>query len=327
MSDKILVSDDGPVCIITINRPEGRNALDLEAAAALGQAFDAFEAGGQPPGQLPRHAENVLLFLLLLIGGRKQSRLLTPVPESQGGLVSIEKILAIIFDCDGVLVDSERLANAVLVEYVREFGLVLSLEEALAQFTGGKMADCVAELEQQLGHRLPDHFVSTFRERSAAAFRTHLRPIEGVAAIVKNLHQRGLPYCVASSGPREKIELNLEITGLLDSFRERIFSAYEVGKWKPDPGLFLHAAQALGIEPQHCAVIEDSQPGIQAGLAAGMMVFAYQPQAAQSLVQDKPAIQSRSGVHTVTRMAELQMMLDQCLPISPHVSRDRIAMS
>jgi HAD superfamily hydrolase (TIGR01509 family) len=228
---------------------------------------------------------------------------------------------AIIFDCDGVLVDSERLANAVLVEYVREFGLILSLEEALEQFTGGKMADCVAELERRLGRSLPDHFVPTFRERSAAAFRAHLRPIEGVEAIVKNLHQRNLPYCVASSGPRDKIELNLGITGLLPYFQARIFSAYEVEKWKPDPGLFLHAAQALGVEPQQCAVIEDSQPGIQAGLAAGMMVFAYQSESAepaQSVLQGKRAIQSSSSVHTFRRMAELQTMLDQCIiPQSP----------
>ena len=243
-------------------------------------------------------------------------------------------IQAIIFDCDGVLVDSERLANAVLVEYVREFGLGLSLEEALAQFTGGKMADCVAELERRLGRNLPDHFVPTFRERSAAAFRAHLRPVEGVDAIVKNLHRRGLPYCVASSGPREKIELNLRITGLLDYFQARIFSAYEVEKWKPDPGLFLHAAQALEVEPQQCAVIEDSTPGIQAGLAAGMMVFAYQSESAesadctgsaepvQSVAHGKPAIQSLSGVHTFSRMAELQTMLDQCIPVSPKISRE-----
>jgi HAD superfamily hydrolase (TIGR01509 family) len=233
-------------------------------------------------------------------------------------------IQAIIFDCDGVLVDSERLANAVLVEYVREFGLVLSLEEALAQFTGGKMADCVAELERRLGHSLPDHFVPTFRERSAAAFRVHLRPIEGVEALVKNLHQRNLPYCVASSGPREKIELNLRITGLLGYFQARIFSAYEVGQWKPDPGLFLHAAQALGVEPQQCAVIEDSRPGVQAGLAAGMQVFAYQPEPAelvelaeptQAVAQDKRAIQSSSGVHTFGRMTELQTMLDQYISL------------
>lgn len=234
---------------------------------------------------------------------------------------------AIIFDCDGVLVDSERLANAVLVEYVREFGLILSLEEALTRFTGGKMADCVAELERRLGRRLPDHFVPTFRERSATAFRAHLRPIEGVEALVNSLRQRKLPYCVASSGPREKIELNLRITGLLHYFQALIFSAYEVEKWKPDPGLFLHAARVLGVEPQQCAVIEDSQPGINAGLAAEMMVFAYQPESVQSVARDKPTIQSLSGVHVFSRMAELQTMLEQCLPVSPNVSIAKVTTS
>lgn len=186
-------------------------------------------------------------------------------------------IEAVIFDCDGTLVDSETLANEVLVECVGEHGLTLTVEQALAQFTGRKMADCVAELEERLGRALPVDFVPDLRARMARAFRQRLRPIDGALSALQQLR---VPYCVASSGPREKIELSLELTGLLQYFRGRIFSSYEHGTWKPDPGLFLHAATALGISPARCAVVEDSPPGLEAGRAAGMIVFAFRQRGA-----------------------------------------------
>ncbi len=182
------------------------------------------------------------------------------------------KFQAVIFDCDGVLVDSETLACRVLVEYVAELGLTLALEEAIALFKGRKMAESVVDVEQRLGRAVPDGFVPNFRARCAEAFQTHLKPIPGVEIVLRTL---SVPFCVASSGPREKMELTLGITGLRAYFENRIFSAYEVGSWKPDPGLFLHAAQALNIRPRVCAVVEDSLPGVQAGVAAGMTVFGY----------------------------------------------------
>ncbi len=182
------------------------------------------------------------------------------------------KFQAVIFDCDGVLVDSETLACRVLVEYVAELGLTLALEEAIALFKGRKMAESVVDVEQRLGRAVPDGFVPNFRVRCAEAFQTHLKPIPGVETVLRTL---SVPFCVASSGPREKMELTLGITGLRAYFENRIFSAYEVGSWKPDPGLFLHAAQALNIPPRACAVVEDSLSGVQAGVAAGMTVFGY----------------------------------------------------
>ena len=123
---------------------------------------------------------------------------------------------------------------------------------------------------------MPDSFVPAFRVRSTKVFHDHLRPIPGVEAVIQTLRALSVPFCVASSGPREKIEANLGITGLLAYFQESIVSAYEVGSWKDtDPGLFLHAARTLGVAPETCAVIEDSLPGVQAGVAAGMTVFGY----------------------------------------------------
>lgn len=182
-------------------------------------------------------------------------------------------IEAVIFDCDGTLVDSELLANEVLVEYATGFGVPISLEEALECYVGGRMADCVEDMERRLGRKLPDSFVPELRARTAEAFRERLQAMEGAAEMLAALP---VPFCVASSGPREKIELSLSLTGLLPRFEGRIFSAYEIGYWKPDPRLLLHAAQAMGVPPERCAVVEDSLPGIRAGLAAGMKTFALQ---------------------------------------------------
>lgn len=178
---------------------------------------------------------------------------------------------AVIFDCDGTLVDSEGLACQAIVDHAAAFGVRLTLTDAVARFTGGRMADVVAYLEKLRGAPLPADFTAEVRERMAAAFVANLRPIDGALDLVRSLT---LPHCVASSGPREKIELSLSITGLLPYFEGRIFSAYEVGSWKPDPALFLHAARALGADARRCAVVEDSGHGIEAGLAAGMTVFA-----------------------------------------------------
>lgn len=185
------------------------------------------------------------------------------------------QIEAVIFDCDGTLVDSEWLANAALVECVAPFGLRMTAEEAMQTYVGGKMADCVADLERRLGRKLPESFVPEVRRRTAEAFRAHLQPIEGAREVLQKLR---LPFCVASSGPLAKIRLSLELTGLARFFSsDRIFSAYDVGAWKPDPGLFLHAAGAMGIAPEHCAVVEDSLRGVEAGTNAGMRTFWFRP--------------------------------------------------
>lgn len=183
---------------------------------------------------------------------------------------------AVIFDCDGTLVDSERLGTEVLVDVAREHGARFSpsatlLDDLHAALRGLSMAQCLAELEQRGGFTYPPDIEPAIRARTAVVFQTKLRAIPGAPAFVRRLQ---VPFCVASSGPRAKIELSLGLTGLLSHFEGRIFSSYEIGSWKPEPDLFLHAAQSLGVAPTHCAVIEDSQPGVDAGVAAGMFVYA-----------------------------------------------------
>lgn len=182
---------------------------------------------------------------------------------------------AVIFDCDGTLVDSEFIGNRVLSESISELGLDLSIEECIARFTGCKMANCLSELESDLGKPLPDGFTETIRDRTAKAFRLDLQAFVGVEQVLKRLK---VPICVASSGPIEKIKLSLTHTNLIQYFRDRIFSSYEIGIWKPDPGLFIHAATQMGIAPQNCLVVEDSRPGFQAAEAAGMKLLKFQPE-------------------------------------------------
>lgn len=178
----------------------------------------------------------------------------------------------IIFDCDGVLVDTEGLTARVFVEAAKELGVAMDIDQALHTFKGGKMSDAVTWIESQLGRKIPDDFVSNFRAHLYDVFRTELKVIDGVKDVITGLK---IPYCVASNGPLEKMQVTLSHTGLLPHFEGKIFSAYVVQRFKPDPGLFLHAAKAHGVAPDRCAVIEDSLPGVRAGVAAGMSVFAY----------------------------------------------------
>jgi len=180
----------------------------------------------------------------------------------------------IIFDCDGVLVDSEPLATGVMAEMARELGLPIHAEEALDRFVGRNVEQCVSEIEAELNRPIPENFIREFRRRSADTFEEKLSPVPGVRSILDRI---STPYCLASSAPRSKIILTLTITDLLKYFDGKIFSGYEVGSWKPDPGLFLTAAARYNVPPVRCAVIEDSNAGVQAGLAAGMNVFRYDP--------------------------------------------------
>ena len=182
---------------------------------------------------------------------------------------------AIIFDCDGTLVDSERVGNQALIECVGELGYNLTLDQALEYFAGRKMADTLAIIEEWMGSPLPDGFLQHARDRMSLAFEERLEAMEGVHELISKL--RPTPMCVASNGPLEKMQVSMRVTGLIEYFEGRIFSAYECRAWKPDPGLFLLAARELGVEPSECAVIEDTAIGIEAAMAAGMTAFGYAP--------------------------------------------------
>ena len=177
----------------------------------------------------------------------------------------------IIFDSDGVLVDSETITAKVFQKMARELGFDLDFESAIENFTGTSMKENLQFIEENIEGELPENFEKEFRQRSYEAFKTDLIPVKGIRSLIEKLR---VPFCVASSGPVEKIRLNLSLVNLLDNFENRIFSSYDIGSWKPDPGIFLHAASSMGFEPEECVVIEDSTSGIRAALAGGFKVYA-----------------------------------------------------
>jgi HAD superfamily hydrolase (TIGR01509 family) len=178
----------------------------------------------------------------------------------------------VIFDCDGVLVDSERLAVRVDVQVLAALGWPLTEQEVVDRFVGRSHAFFVSEVEAHLGRRLPSDWEDPFQPLYRDAFAAHLTPVPGV---VDALDRITLPTCVASSGTHEKMRYTLGLTGLYERFAGRIFSVEEVTRGKPAPDLFLHAAQRMGVEPSACAVVEDSRHGVEAARAAGMLAFGF----------------------------------------------------
>jgi len=178
----------------------------------------------------------------------------------------------VIFDCDGVLVDSERLQNEVFVAMLREIGIEITLEGMFEQFVGHSMAYCMARVEQMLGRAPPADFLPRLQQRTFEAFRDGLKPVDG---IVEALDRIALPTCVASGGDHDKIRYTLGHTGLWPRFQGRIFSVVDVPRAKPHPDVYLHAAATMGVAPARCAVVEDTPVGVTAAVAAGMTVFGY----------------------------------------------------
>jgi HAD superfamily hydrolase (TIGR01509 family) len=178
----------------------------------------------------------------------------------------------VIFDCDGVLVDSEPLALRIDVQMCADLGWPLSEEEIAARFVGRTHEYMMGELAAHIDRPVPVETQTRFAGEYRALLAAELRPVDGIVAA---LDQIDLRTCVASSGGHDKMRFTLGLTGLYERFEGRIFSASEVAHGKPAPDLFLHAARSLGVEPADCAVVEDSQYGVEAARAAGMAAFGY----------------------------------------------------
>lgn len=178
----------------------------------------------------------------------------------------------VIFDCDGVLIDSERLAVKVDVLMLHELGWPLSEAEVIERFVGRSDSDTRADIEAHLGRKLPSDWGRQLESLYRQAFEANLAPVAGV---VDALERIMLPSCVASSGTHEYLRYTLQLTGLYGRFAGRIFSVEDVDRGKPAPDLFLHAAERMGAAPAGCVVVEDSRSGVEAARAAGMRVLAF----------------------------------------------------
>ena len=178
----------------------------------------------------------------------------------------------VIFDCDGVLIDSERIAVRTDVQVLATLGWIMTEAECIERFVGLSDRSIKAAIEAHLGIALADDWDKKFQSLYRDAFTSELTPVPGV---VEALDQITLPTCVASSSSHDKLRFTLGLTGLYERFAGRIFSAYDVARGKPAPDLFLHAASRMGVEPAACAVVEDSRYGVQAARAAGMHAFGF----------------------------------------------------
>jgi HAD superfamily hydrolase (TIGR01509 family) len=215
----------------------------------------------------------------------------------------VSDVELVIFDCDGVLVDSEPLAIGLLAEEARRHGWDLPAAEAERHFPrGGTLERCMLTIERHTGRSLPDDFVTCYRARLYDLLREQVQAVPGV---VDALDRLPLPHCVASNGPRQKIRTSLTTIGLIDRFEGRIFTAYELERAKPFPDLYLHAAATLGASPRRCVVVEDSVPGTQAGVAAGMRVLGYAPD------PQRRAALADAGAEPLAAMAELLGLLSR----------------
>jgi len=211
----------------------------------------------------------------------------------------VEPPLLAIFDCDGVLVDSEVISNDVLARALSAEGLATTLAQARAAYQGLLLSQVVRAAEQRLGHALPADFLERYERERAVAFRRELKAVPGAADAVASFRAAGIEVCVASQGSLAKTRLSLELTGLRQCFGEdALFSGQLVARGKPHPDLFLHAAERMGVAPARCVVIEDSPSGVAGAVAAGMRVFGY---AADS---DARALQ-QAGAEVVLKLAEI----------------------
>ncbi len=207
----------------------------------------------------------------------------------------------VVFDMDGVLVDSERIANRIFHAMLVEHGVPLTLRESTRRYVGRSMAFAVADIEKNFGIVLPPDFAETERAKVLAAYEGELQAVEGVPELLGSLT---LPFCLASSSDPPRIARSLELCGLLGYFEGRCFSATQVANGKPAPDLFLFAAATMGFAPADCVVVEDSLAGLAAAKAAGMKAYAY----AGAGHTDRGEL-AATGAVVIDRMAELATVL------------------
>lgn len=207
----------------------------------------------------------------------------------------------VIFDCDGVLVDSEVISARTLVALLGPYGVHIDLEQVYRHFIGRSFPTVAVAIRSQFDVVLPEEFETAYRKRLLETFETDLRPTSGVERVLAMLD---IPFCAATSSSPERVARSLAITGLAQFFADRVFTASQVKNGKPAPDLFLHVASTLAVEPSRCLVIEDSPPGIEAAEAAGMTIWRYAGGAHMS-----KAVRRDDGVPTFDSWAEFFDMM------------------
>ncbi|WP_246157960.1 HAD family hydrolase [Catellatospora sichuanensis] len=212
-------------------------------------------------------------------------------------------IKAVVFDCDGVLVDSEIINNAVFAEMVTRAGLPTTLEQSIERYMGRATAECVADVERELGRPVGFDLPAAYEREVMARQQDELVAVDGVRELLDLLRAASVPVCVASSGTPQEIAFRLRVTGLGGYFGAHCYSASMVARGKPAPDLFLLAADRIGVDPADCALIEDSPFGVRGGRAAGMTVLGY------AALASAGTLAAAGAEHVVTAMAQVPPLL------------------
>jgi HAD superfamily hydrolase (TIGR01509 family) len=246
-----------------------------------------------PQGSMLGSGVRVPASALSVVSQSRSETSMSPVPDLQ----------LVIFDCDGVLVDSEVISNNVLARSLTEQGLPTTLAQARRDYQGLLLAEIDSRAQAKLGRPLAKDWLERYERERTAVFRRELRAVPGIAEAVRRIKTAGMAVCVASQGKLEKTRLSLKLTKLDPLFPdEALFSAYSVPRGKPHPDLFLHAAATMTVEPSRCAVVEDTPSGVTAAVAAGMRAFGY--------VADSDAAALReAGAEVFESMEELSGLL------------------
>ncbi|MCV6623565.1 MAG: HAD family phosphatase [Cellvibrionaceae bacterium] len=214
--------------------------------------------------------------------------------------------MLVIFDCDGVIVDSETIAAEVFAEHLQKLDLNVSAQECFDRFKGYSMKSCMKQLIEMLGGPIPSHFLKAMQEDTFNRFKSDLKAINGVEQAINQLELAGWRTCIASGGSHGKMRVTLGKTGLWDRFAGRIYSAVDVANGKPAPDIFLHAAREQNAAIEGCVVIEDSQAGVEAAIAAGMKVCFFDP---EGLGLRNPELLQNPGVYQFCQMEQLPQLL------------------
>jgi len=209
----------------------------------------------------------------------------------------------VIFDCDGVLVDSESISNGVLARMLTAEGLPTTLAEARRDYQGLLLSEVINSAEAKLGRPLPEGWLARYEHERATAFHDELKPVTGAADAVRRVSAAGVAVCVASQGKLEKMHLTLGLTGLRDLFPNgALFSAESVPRGKPHPDLFLHAARVMGASPAHSVVVEDTPSGVTGAVSAGMRALGYAADSDERALAD-------AGAEVFHALDELPLLL------------------
>jgi len=180
----------------------------------------------------------------------------------------------VIFDCDGTLIDSEKLCCQALVNVFTAFGANLTVEECFSHFQGGKLADILSSTQDRLGLSISlDTLEPLYRSELEQLFYRHLKPMDGAQALIQHLKSNDIEYCIASNAPKARVESSLAMAGMLDDFKGKVFSAFDANSWKPEPDLIMYTAMNMGFLPNECIYVDDTLKGVEAGVRAGIQTF------------------------------------------------------